>query len=359
MSVRPAVSVVVSTYRRAHRLPDLVRALERQTIQEPFEVVIVDNGSPDETSEILAELAARSRIPIRPQRIERNAGPAPARDLGWRAARAPLIAFTDDDCLPEPGWLTAMVAGLREHGVVQGRTEPNHAHRPQRGPFSRTQGIRAERGFYETCNMGYRRDVLERTGGFDLSFHFGGEDTDLGWRARKLGASSAFAHDAVVLHDITPSSFRAYLRSVRMWRGIVRVVRRHPELRSYYLPGPFWRWSHAYAFAALCGMATLAAGATRRSPTLAVIGALLGLPYVRYRMFVRPLPVSRKRRLLALPFLYLADLAELGLHVFSSIEVRVRSDPGPRSGGPREDGRVGEPVSAEEEARRETGGRPT
>lgn len=326
MAAQPDVSVVISTYRRSANLEAIVSAFERQTFSGSFELLIVDNGSPDDTSEVLARLSESSSVTLRPLRIEENRGPARARNLGWRSARAPLVLFTDDDCIPESDWVASMASALRTHDVAQGRTEPNRSQRGRRGPFSRTQGIREERGFYETCNMGYRGDLLERLGGFDESFFFGGEDTDLGWRARELGARMAFVEDGVILHDITPSSFRGYMRSVSMWKGLVRVVQRHPGLRRVYLPGPFWRWSHATAFVALLGIAGLVVAGLTRSLVWAAAGVVLGVPYVWYRMYVKHLPVSRKRRLLAMPLLFVADVAELALHVWTSILVRVRPE---------------------------------
>src|SRR4051812_33307560 len=102
----PDISVAVSTYGRARALPNLVRALERQTLpRERFEVVIADNGSTDDTPDVLEALRAQTTIDIRIVRVEQNRGPARGRNAAWRAARAPVVAFTDDDCLPQPAWL--------------------------------------------------------------------------------------------------------------------------------------------------------------------------------------------------------------------------------------------------------------
>src|SRR3954470_2668218 len=115
----PAVSVVVSTFNRAHLVPRLVAALAAQDFARPYEVVIVDNGSSDGTREILERLAATTPIDMKVLDIERNNGPAPARNLGWRAASAPLVAFTDDDCVPQAGWLTALAGALDRVDLAQ------------------------------------------------------------------------------------------------------------------------------------------------------------------------------------------------------------------------------------------------
>src|SRR3954452_12468363 len=101
----PALSVVVATRNRADRLPRLVRALEAQEGAPPFELVVIDDASTDATSTVLAQLAASSSMRIVAHRLVDQRGPAAARNAGWRSARGELVAFTDDDCEPQPGWL--------------------------------------------------------------------------------------------------------------------------------------------------------------------------------------------------------------------------------------------------------------
>jgi len=110
----PEITVVVPTYRRPELLARVVAAMEKQTLdRDHFEVVVVDNGSGDDTGAVLADLAARASIRLRPLTIEVNRGPARARNLGWRCSGAPYVAFTDDDCVPEPGWLESGLTQLR------------------------------------------------------------------------------------------------------------------------------------------------------------------------------------------------------------------------------------------------------
>src|SRR5689334_19930941 len=83
----PVVSVVVSTFSRAHLLARLVDALAVQEISVPFEVLIVDNGSSDDTPAVLERLSAAATFDLQTLRIDQNQGPAPARNLGWQKAR--------------------------------------------------------------------------------------------------------------------------------------------------------------------------------------------------------------------------------------------------------------------------------
>ena len=117
-------------------------------------------------------------------------GPARARNLGWRAASGRWIAFTDDDCEATPGWLAAALAAARTNpgAIVQGPTLPIPRERARLGPFARTRSIAAGGPWFETCNIVYEAELLERLDGFDEAFAEAlGEDTDLGWRALGLG----------------------------------------------------------------------------------------------------------------------------------------------------------------------------
>lgn len=311
----PAVSVVIATYQRAALLPRLVRALEAQTFAEPFEVIFVDDGSTDRTRDVLTDLTRRSRLPITVLGDGVNRRQAAARNIGWRAAKAPVVAFTDDDCVPTPDWLARGVAALGSDArVVVGKTIPDPEQEPIRGPFSRTISVLSET-FFETCNVFYRREDLERAGGFDEAFSsHGGEDTDLGWRITKNGADAVFEPEALVHHDIKPSDLRAAAREAFRWTGIPRVVRLHPEGRSYLVGGVFWKPSHPYALAALAGV--LLAPRSRAALALAV-------PWLWYRLRVQPLHPGPRRRVLALPGALLVDLAEVGAMVRGSIRHRT------------------------------------
>ena len=307
------------TYNRADRLARLVSALEVQDIDVPFEVVIVDDGSSPETAAELERLAASTSLDLTVIHQD-NAGPAVARNAGWREARAPLVAFTDDDCVPSPGWLRALVLHLGIADVIQGRTLPDPA--GEWGPWSRT--VRAEReDFFATCNVGYRRDVLDRVGGFDTTFRFACDDTDLAERARESGATTSFAADALVHHEVSPSSYRAWLREKPRWVTVPLVVRRHPRIRRLLHRNYVWRATHApSALAALGVVLLIVALATWSglSIPLALLGVLALVPYLALRLRWQPLPgVGPRRRVLLLPATLLGDALEVGVVLVGSV----------------------------------------
>src|SRR3954470_4036198 len=243
MASAPAISVVVATHNRASLLPRLVAALEAQDLTEPFEVVIVDDGSTDDTVDVLESLGRSTSLDLVVLHNQDNGGPAGARNAGWRRARAPLIAFTDDDCTPQPQWLRRLVADLSRVDLVQGRTVPDPEQLVNRNAFSHTIVTEDEWGFYEACNMGYRREVLEAQRGFDEAIQYAmfgapgtgpifGEDTDLAWRAKRGGARSIFDAEAVVFHDVRRQSYVEHLRSLRRREGVALTLKRIPELRE-------------------------------------------------------------------------------------------------------------------------------
>ena len=218
---QPTVSVVVPTRNRARALGELLEALDRQSYQS-FEVIVVDDSSEDGTSELLSEWEASNR---RAFRLPRAWGSYAARNRGVEEARGRLVAFTDDDCLPEPGWLAALVEAMAQPEVVgaQGVTLPQPG---QVTPFTHQIASQRPGPPYRTCNIIYRRWVLERLGGFDASLRWYA-DNILGLRARALGPL-AFAPEAVVLHPPRPREWR----SRAAWRARMDADKRYRrELR--------------------------------------------------------------------------------------------------------------------------------
>lgn len=226
------ISVVVPTYNRSDRLIRLLTTLTKQE-RTDFEVVVADDGSSDNTVLRAEALAGDVPYMLTVLPAPTNAGPASARNRGWRFSQGELIAFIDDDCVPDPSWLVNLVAGLDHADIVTGRTRPPDDQRHEIGPFSKYLDITDGDGFL-TCNIAYHRSVLEEVGGFEEKvFPFAnGEDTDLGLRALQAGFHDRFVAAALVWHDVHPSDFRAHLRRTRRLDGIVALIARQPSARN-------------------------------------------------------------------------------------------------------------------------------
>jgi GT2 family glycosyltransferase len=317
----PRVSVVCSTYGRAALLPRLVRALARQTMPpDDIEVLIVDNGSEDETWEVLQRLALEAPFTLRTLRHARNRGAGGGRNTGWRAATAPIVAFTDDDCAPAPAWLEEGVRTLELHGpgaLAVGRTspDPDEQHLLLH-PFSRTMLV-AEPRFFETCNIFYWRDDLHRMEGFDERFGIGGEDTDLALRLLDAGHRALWSPEALVHHCVRRGSLRANLREARRWVDVPLVIKRHPSRRGELLHRRwFWKRAHPPTIVATAGLAIAAA---RRSPlALALVSWWLW-----HRLVEDPPCPGPRRRVLALPGTFLIDVSEVATMLRGSARHRT------------------------------------
>lgn len=238
----PQVTVAVPTRDRPTSLAGCLAALERQT-HPALEIVVVDDGS--HRPEAVADVVARSPR----ARLLRAAGrgPAAARNLAARAARAPVVCFTDDDCRPRPDWTGRLVAALAEGAEAAAGDTVNA--RPRHPPSAASQAItgfvfRAGRGaggelaFAPTSNLAVRAAVLA-----DLPFAAdyplaAGEDRDWCARLRAAGGRIRFAPGAVVDHHQTLSLGSFWRQQVNYGRGAQRFRRRHAaaaERPGFYL----------------------------------------------------------------------------------------------------------------------------
>src|SRR4051812_858768 len=207
----PEVSVVVPAHARPLRLRWLLNALEEQRLtRSRFEVLVGYDADDAEIAGLLScHPLARAGV-LRPISFSERA-PAKKRNACWRAARAPSVLFTDDDCRPPEDWLDHAVraAQARPDAVIQGRTqpEPGELAIAEAAPHARTQWIEPPTRWGQTCNILYPAALLERLGGFDTTFRFAaGEDTDLLLRARAAGAPLVAAPEMLTFHAVDDRS---------------------------------------------------------------------------------------------------------------------------------------------------------
>jgi glycosyltransferase involved in cell wall biosynthesis len=273
-AVPPEVSVVVATHDRSDQLAVLLESLRAQTIgSDRFELIVVDDACTDGTDQVLARAGG---LPLRVVRRDRAGGPAAARNAGWREARAELVAFTDDDCKVEPGWLEAALRAHRDQpdAFLQGPVAPDPAEPAPDGPLTRTIRVDSLGPYYQTCNVFYPRALLEQLGGFDESLERG-EDTDLAWRAIEAGAQPQWVAGAQVHHAVNEIGLRGLLSLALKWAPSMEIYIRHPQLREQVFDHRFfWKPNHYMLFRALVALAL-----PKRLRSFAL---LLAWPYLMY-----------------------------------------------------------------------------
>jgi glycosyltransferase involved in cell wall biosynthesis len=235
-------SVVVPTYNRAADLRECLEALRAQTLDPgSFEVIVVDDGSTDETAAVVGELATTGRLDLRYLK-HRNQGPAAARNLGIQEARAEVIAFTDDDCLPDPEWLGRLLAALPDDpkcAGVGGRVVRRRDTVISRFIDHIGSLRHGQRGglveYLVTANALYRKAVLRRVGGFERSIEWpGGEDNDLSDRVRLKGYHFVLTDDAVIRHRHHDEVRGLYRMASRYGRGLAARQRLGRVPRRWY-----------------------------------------------------------------------------------------------------------------------------
>ena len=247
-------SVVVSTRDRAGHLAEMLAALEAQVVgPDRFEVIVVDDGSLDDTWAVLVDAAHRDTLRLLARRLATSVGQGQGRNVGLAACTGAIVAFTDDDCLPAPGWLGAIVAPFGEVSdgtrpgaprVVQGRTVPWPGDAETTGPWARSVWVLGPTWLFETCNIAYRLRDLQSVGGFPargdapctVAGKAVGEDALTGWRVMDLGGELRggelrFAADAQVYHRNEAASYFQWLVALRGRAAFPELVGRSPHGR--------------------------------------------------------------------------------------------------------------------------------
>lgn len=200
---------------------DQLQALAEQSCEEPWELVVADNGSTDAT---LAVLASWSRGDPRVTVVDASAmtGAGAARNEGARRAKGDLLAFCDADDIVQPGWLAALVEGLEDADVVGGVSDYWSLNGVTPPPTSLPATPPALRQFEFlpaalSANLAVRRYPFEEIGGFDESLPTG-EDTDLCWRLQLRGYRFRVAPDAVVARRDRSGFVEVFRRFLRYGR---------------------------------------------------------------------------------------------------------------------------------------------
>ncbi len=226
------ISIIIPTFNGGARIQNCLDALSKQIAGRNAEILVVNDGSTDNTIEVVKRYSEVRLI------TQANAGPAAARNRGAAEARGAIILFTDDDCVPMQDWLNAMLAPFEDPAVV-GAKGIYRTH--QKSLAARFVQIEYEDryrlmaglsciDFIDTYSAAFRRDRFLEMTGYDTSFPVAcAEDIELSYRMSARGWKMKFAPDAIVYHT-HPDTFSKYLKKkykFAFWR--VLAVRKNPR----------------------------------------------------------------------------------------------------------------------------------
>jgi GT2 family glycosyltransferase len=281
-----AVSVVVPTCGRVDLLDRCLAALGAQKLPPAsYEIIVVDDGPHDATKTLVQQWSHRMKIKgLDLTYIPNNGphGPAAARNRGWRAARAPIIAFTDDDTVPTPGWLENGLASFDDTvHVLCGRVEMPLSGEPT--DYER-DAKNLETAEFVTANCFCRKEVLDFMNGFDERFRLAWrEDSDLHFRLIGLQANILRANQAVVVHPVRPAQWGVSIAQQKKIVFDALLYKKHPLLyRQKIRATP--RWDYYVIVAALF---MLLVGLVSADRTLALASLTVWLGMTAYLFLIR------------------------------------------------------------------------
>lgn len=264
------VSVVVPTFKRPDLLDRCLKALLAQDfIPADYEVIIVDDAACNQTKCQVEQHAKRAKLcghTVRYLPVTDSHGPAAARNIGLYAAQSAIIAYTDDDCIPTPGWLKAGIRALTGDIVgVAGRILVPLPPTPTDYEYNASLLAQSE---FVTANCFFRRDALIMIGGFDERFTAAWrEDSDLIFTLQEHDARCIAIPDAVVIHPVRPAQWGVSIRQQRKSMFNALLYKKHPILyRQKVQATPPW---HYYAI--VCALLVVLIGAMNESWLLACI----------------------------------------------------------------------------------------
>ena len=230
-------SVVIPTYERPALLERTLEALGVQTLaSDQFEIIVCDDAGSDATREVVDRWRGAHDIAIAyvagatPAR-----GPAAMRNAGWRIARGEVIAFTDDDTIPDPDWLRQGLVALDADAsdAASGRISVPLPDDPT--DYERDVA-RLERAGFVTANCFCRRRALEYVRGFDSRFRVAWrEDSDLYFKLLENGFEVVYAINAVVVHPVRPAPWGVSLRAEAKHVFDALLYKKHPELYDAFI----------------------------------------------------------------------------------------------------------------------------
>lgn len=229
-----SVSIIIPTFNGASRIGNCLDALLKQATKGDAEILVVNDGSTDNTADVVASYPNVRLI------TQSNAGPAAARNRGALEARGSIILFTDDDCVPTPEWLRAMTEPFKVPDVVgvkgvyrtrQSRLAARFVQLEYEDKY-RLMADLPDIDFIDTYSAGFRRERFLEMNGYDTSFPVAcAEDVELSYRMSARGWTMKFVPSAIVYHTHPETFWGTFRKSISLLFGACWRYARTPIKR--------------------------------------------------------------------------------------------------------------------------------
>lgn len=245
------ISVIIPTYRRPQLLKKcLIALLTQKYSKRQYEIIVVSDGPDPQTQGLIRDLGRNRVTPLRFLSMPAKKGPAAARNYGWLNARSKIIAFTDDDCLPDQYWLKEIAGNMnpdREEAMTGNVIVPRSA-RPT-DYEKNTAGL--ELADFITANCACTRAALLKIGGFDEQFRMAWrEDSDLEFKLIREKVPVKHLESAIVVHPVRKANWGISIKEQKKTLYNALLYKKYPELyrRKIQSAPPFLYYAIIAAF---------------------------------------------------------------------------------------------------------------
>jgi glycosyltransferase involved in cell wall biosynthesis len=215
----PKASIVIATYNYAAKVCPTIESILAIDYPADFEIIVVNDGSRDNTAEVLEKNFGKNKK-VKIINFAKNQGVCAARNAGIKAARFPIVVNMDHDCLPAKDWLTSLVSGFSSEKI----------------------GVVSSMGAFGGTSTAFRKEVLDKIGGYDEEYHYYREDTDLTFKIIEAGyeyngsVKADYLHDHVLVKPKGIISLVKYgLGRLSYHKNDVLLYKKHPKLAKDFL----------------------------------------------------------------------------------------------------------------------------
>ncbi len=213
----PKASIVIATHNNAPALGRVLEGMLKLNYPNDFEVIVVNDGSTDNTKEILSGFSKNKKI--KSINFSKNQGVCSARNAGIAKARFPILVNMDHDCIPEKNWLRQLVKAFADPKV----------------------GVVSSFGDFGGTSTAFRRELLDAVGGYDEAYGYYREDTDVTFKIMELGyqykiVKANYLHDHKAAKPKGKTALFGYLmQRLHYHQNDVLLYKKHPKLAKDFL----------------------------------------------------------------------------------------------------------------------------